>query len=226
MHPAGDPRRVVGQLLHIAEQIDGGPADRRQEDLKIRARNQLRKHAASLLEQCPAQIGFTAGETARDAGQVPDRVDGDLDHGETAILVYDVAVGDEPLGVERSPDLGQVEARAGNRDGRADIDAFGQLAAEILGDQVPPRVERDNARRVSPLGKRADGRGRIGIGQVGAADRIERAGGDSQRAIDSVGAAVAADDVAVLRTRDRTDDRTALARTARTPDDGERRLCA
>ena len=137
-----------------------------------------------------------------------------------------MAVGNEPFGVEGRFDLGQIKARASNGNGRTDIDAFRQLGAEILRDQMPPRVERDDTRRIGPLGKRTDGRGRIGVGEVGAADRVKRPGGDGQRAIDRVGAAVTTDDVAVLRPRDRADDRPALARTGRTPNDGERRLCA
>ena len=63
-----------------------------------------------------------------------------------------------------------------------------------------------------PLRERPDGRGRMGVGEVGPADRIERAGGDRERAIDRIGAAMGADDVAVLRARHRADDRPALAR--------------
>ena len=61
----------------------------------------------------------------RDARQVPDWIDGDLDHGEAAILVHDMAVGGESLGIKGCLNLRQIEARAGDRNGRADINALG-----------------------------------------------------------------------------------------------------
>ena len=128
-----------------------------------------------------------------------------------------LAVGHQPLGRQRCLNFGQVETGARNRDARPDIGAFGDFGTEILRYQMPPRVKRNDALRVGPLRKRPDGRGRIGIGQIGAADRIECAGRDRKRAIDGIGAAMRADDVAVLRTRDRSDDRTALPRGRRAP---------
>src|SRR5262249_36228609 len=71
---------------------------------------------------------------------------------------------------------------------------------------------------------RPNGRGRIGIGQVRTADRVERAGGDRERAIERIGAAMGADDVAVMKPRHRADHRTALARGRRPPVDGKARL--
>ena len=95
-----------------------------------------------------------------------------------------------------------------------------------LRDQMAPRVERDDAPRLRPLRERPDGRGRIGVGQVGAADRVERAGRDRERAIERIGAAMGADDVAVLEPRHRADDRSALARRGRAPMNRKARLAA
>ncbi len=39
----------------------------------------------------------------------------------------------------------KVEPGAGHRDGRADVEAFGDLALEGVGDEVAPGVERDDA---------------------------------------------------------------------------------
>ena len=68
--------------------------------------------------------------------------------------------------------------------------------------------------------------GRMGIGEVRAPDRIERAGRDGERAIDRIGAAMGADDVAILRARHRADDRSALARGGGAPLDREAQLGA
>ena len=98
--------------------------------------------------------------------------------------------------------------------------------AEVFGDQMAPRIERDDALRLGPLRERPDGRGRMGVGEVGAADRIERAGRDRERAIERIGAAMRADDVAVSRARYGADDRPALARGRRAPGNGKFELRA
>ena len=95
---------------------------------------------------------------------------------------------------------------------------------EILRDQMAPRIERDDALRIAPLRKRPDGRGGMGVGEIRAPDRIERAGRDRKRAIDRIGAAMGADHVAVLRPRHRADDRSAFARAGRAPVDGKLHL--
>ena len=168
--------RVIRQLADVAEQIDGGAADRRQEHLQVGPRHQFRKHAGGLLEQLPAQIGLGGAEARGDAGQIPDRIDRDLDHGDAAVLVHDLAVVLEPSGCDRGLQFGQVEPRAGDRDARTDVDAFGDLAREVFGDEMAPWIERDDALRLGPLRKRPDRGGRMGVGEVGTADRIERAG--------------------------------------------------
>ena len=93
--------------------------------------------------------------------------------------------------------LVQIEPGLRHGDAGADIDAFGDLRLEGLGHHMSPRIERDDAAGVGPLLERADRDGRLGIGEIGPANGIERAGGDSQRAVERVGAAVRADDVAV-----------------------------
>ena len=120
----------------------------------------------------------------------------------------------------------QVEARLGDGDARADVEALGDLGLERLGDQMAPRIERDDLPGLAPLRERADGRGGNGVGEVRPADRIERAGGHRERAIERIGAAMAADDVAVAGPRHRADDRAALARGRRAPVDREARLAA
>ncbi|CCD99338.1 hypothetical protein BRAS3809_2590011 [Bradyrhizobium sp. STM 3809] len=217
MHATCDLGPGIIQLGDVAEQIDRGAADRRQEDLQVRPRHQLRIHAAGLLEQATTQIGLAGAEARGDTRQVPHRVDRDLDHRHAAIGMHDVAVMDEALRGERGMQLRQLDARLGHRDGRPDVDAFGDLAAEIFRDQVAPGIERDDLGWIAPLVERADGGGGMGVGEVRAADRIERAGGDRERAVDRVGAAMAADDVAILRPRHRADHRAALARACRAP---------
>ena len=80
---------VVRQLGDVAEQIGRGAADRRQENLQVGPRHQFRKHAGGLFEQLPAQVVLGGAEALGDARQVPYRVDGDLDHGDAAVLVHE-----------------------------------------------------------------------------------------------------------------------------------------
>ena len=127
---------------------------------------------------------------------------------------------------ERGLHLGQVEAGLGDGDGRADVDALGDLGLESLRGQMAPGIERDDLARLAPLRERADADRRVGIGEIRPADRIERAGGHRERAIERIGAAMAADDVAVAGPRHRADDRAAFARGWRTPVDREARLAA
>ena len=155
---------------------------------------------------------------------MPDRIDRDLHHRDAAVLVHDIAIGLEPLRQDRGTDFRQIEPRACHRDARADIGAFGDLLAEIFRDQVTPGVERDDAVGFAPLRERPDGRGGERVGEIGAADRIERAGRDRERPIDGVGAAMAADHIAVRRPRHGTDDRSARARVGSAPLDRESML--
>jgi hypothetical protein len=86
-----------------------------------------------------------------------------------------IAVGLQPPGNHGIAHLDQVETRPGDRDARADVEAFGDLRLEGVGDQMAPRIERNDFFGLAPLRERADGRGRKSVGQVGPADRIERA---------------------------------------------------
>ena len=67
--------------------------------------------------------------------------------------------------------------------------------------------------------------GGAGVGEIRALDRAQRAGGDGERAVEGIGAAVRADDVAVSRPRHGADDGSALACCRRTPGDREAGLC-
>ena len=214
---AGDLGAVVRQFCHVAEQVGGDAADRRQKHLEIRACHQFGKHAAGLFEQGAAQIVLGGGKALRHAGQVPHRIDGDLDHGDAAVRMHQFAVMLEPASGDRRLQLGQVEPGAGDGDAGPDVDAFGDFAGEIFRDQMAPRIERDDGLRIAPLRKRPDGCRRVGVEQVRAADRIARAGGNRQRAVDRVGTAMGANHVAVLRPRHRADDRAALPRGRRPP---------
>ena len=175
MHTAGDPGARIGQLPHVAEQVDGDAADRRQEHAKVGPRHQLGEHAGGLLEQAPPQRGFGGAEALRDTGQIPHRIDRNLDHRHAAVGMDGTAVSLQPSGSNGIAHLDQVETRAGDGDARADVEAFGNLRLEGVGDQMAPRIERDDFLGLAPLRKRTDGGGRKRIGQVGPADRIERA---------------------------------------------------
>src|SRR5580692_594202 len=226
MHATGDLGAMVGQLGDVAEQIGRCAADRRQEDLQVGPCHQFGKHARGLLEQLPAQIVFGGRKPLRQTRKVPHRVDGDLDDGNAAVLVNDFAVVLQPSGVDRRPELRQIEAGAGDRDARPDVDSLGDFAGKIFRDEMTPGIERDNALRLAPLRERTDRCRRMRVGEIGSPDRVERARGDREWAVDRIGAAMGADDVAVLRAGYRADDRTALARAGRAPLDRELELAA
>jgi len=174
-------------------------------------RHELREHAGGLLEQSAPEIGFGRAEARRHARQVPDRIDRDLDHGQAAIVVDMASVRLEPAQADRVPHLDEVEPGAGDRDGRTDVLAFLDFGLEGLGREMAPRIERDDARRLRPLRERPYGRHWVRIGEIGPADRIERARRDRKRAIKGIRAAMAADDIAMLRPGHRADDRPAFA---------------
>jgi hypothetical protein len=121
---------------------------------------------------CAAQIVLGGREALRHPGQIPDRIDRDLDHGDAAVLVHDIAVAFSRPAAIADLQFGQIEPRAGDGDARADIDAFGDFRLEVLGHQMAPRIERDDALRIAPLRKRSDGCGGMGVGEIGTPDRI------------------------------------------------------
>ena len=133
----------------------------------------------------------------RNAGQIPDGIDGYLHDRDGAALVHDAVVALQSAGCERGLNLGEVEPRLGHRNGGTNIDARRNLGGKRLRSQVPPGIERDDGLGIGPLGKRSDVDRRMGIRQVRAAVGIERAGRYGKRAIERVGAAMAADHVAV-----------------------------
>ncbi len=95
--------------------------------MKVGPRHQFGKHAGGLLEQLPAQVVFGGGEARRKSRQIPHRVDRDLDDRNTSALVNDFAVALEPARRDRGLQFRQIEARARDGDGRADVCAFGDL---------------------------------------------------------------------------------------------------
>ena len=165
--------------------------------MHVRARDQFGEHAGGLFKQRAAQRRLRAAEALGNAGQIPHRVDGDLGDRDAAVGVHEVAVGFEPAGRNRALHFMQVEPRLGDGDGRANVDAFGDFFLERVRRQMPPRIERHDPARLAPLRERADAHGRMGVGEVGPADRIESAGGNRERPIERVGAAMAADGVAI-----------------------------
>jgi len=179
-----------------------------------------------LLEQRAPQTHFGGAEPLGNSRQVPDRIHRDLDDRYAAVLVHDRAVALEPPRCQGVLHLVKVEARFGDGDGRARIQSFRDVGSKGFGDEMSPGIERYDALRIAPLGERADARGGMGVGEVGPPYRIERARRDRERTIDSIGAAVAADDIAVARPRDSADDRSALPRVGCAPVDRQMVLCA
>ena len=145
VHAAGDPGARIGELRDVAEQIDGDAADRRQEHAAGRAaspaRGTCRRSARTGVRRSAVSV---VPKRCGDAGQIPDRIDRDLDHRQAAVGVHGIAVGLEPPGGQRVAHLDQVEPRPGDGDGRADVEAFGDLRLERVGDQMAPGIERDD----------------------------------------------------------------------------------
>jgi hypothetical protein len=120
----------------------------------------------------------------------------------------------------------KIKVRFGDGDGRARIQSFRDLGSKGFRDEMSPGIERHDALQIAPLGERADARGGMGIGEIGPPYRIERARRDRERTIDSIRAAVAADDIAVARSGYGADDRSALPRVGCAPLDRQMVLCA
>ncbi len=173
------------------------------------------------------RLGLAGAEAFGDAGQIPDRIDRDLHHRDTAVRVHDLAVG-------ASGAWPASAARISGRSSRARVTAMlGRMSTpsaislpKFSATRWPQGSSATMRLRVAPLRERPDGRGRKGVGEIGTADRIERAGRDRERAIHRIGAAMAADHVAIRRPRHRADDRAARARIRSTPVDRERMLGA
>src|SRR6266853_466216 len=130
---------------------------------------------------------------------MPNRIDGDLHHRETAVVDNVLSIGLQPAGPDCVSHFGEIESRAGDRNGGTNILSFGYLRLERGSDEMAPGIERHNAPRFRPLRKRTDRGGRVRVRQIGTADRIERTRRDRQRAIERIGPAMAAYHIAALR---------------------------
>src|SRR5215831_13231408 len=96
MHTASDLCPRVVQFLDLAKEINCRSPDWRQKDLHIGARHQFGKHPRGLFEQDAAQVGFHRTEAFGNAGEVPHRIDGDLDHRDAPVLMYHTSVRVQP----------------------------------------------------------------------------------------------------------------------------------
>jgi hypothetical protein len=221
VHAAGERALRIGDRARIAENVDRDAADRRQEHRQIGPGDKLGIHAAGLLEQRAAQLVLGHAEAFRDARQIPDRIDRRLGDRDVAGRTHDLAVHSEAAVGNGVAQFRNGQSCLGDRDGRADVDARRNLFAEIFRHPMAPRIERHDAAGVRPLRVRPDIDGGRRVGEVGTRDRVERSGGDRERPVERIGAAVGADGVAVGGRGDRADDRPALARGWRAPADRE-----
>ncbi len=210
------------ELLRIAEAVDRGAADRRQEHLEIGTIDQLRIHAAGLLVQTVPQSVFVDAEALGDARQIPDRIDRRLDHADAAGLADDLAIDRDAAGDDGLADFRHVDVGAGDRDRRTDVVAAREIVAEFLADQMSPRIERDDLLGVRPLRIGPDVRCRRGVGEVGKLVGLERLRRDGERAVDRIAAGVGADRIAMAWIAQRRDHRAALGGGRRAPHDPRR----
>src|SRR5262245_63892776 len=105
MHAASDRRARIGKLLDVPEKIDSGASNRRQEDAQVGTGHKLWEHAAGLLEQDATKCGLRSTETLRNAGQIPDGIDGDLHDRDGAALVHHAIVALDAAGRKRGLNL-------------------------------------------------------------------------------------------------------------------------
>ena len=136
---------------------------------------------------------------------------------------HDVAVDRDAAGGDRLADFRHVDVGAGDRDRRADVVAAREIVAELLADQMSPRIERHDLLGIGPLRIRADMRGRRGVGEVGQLVGLERLGRDGERAVDRIAAGMHADRVAMAGIAQRRDHRAALGGGRRAPHEFGRR---
>ena len=137
-------------------------------------------------------------------------------------LVHDLAVDLESALVEERSQFRQRQPRLGDRDGRADVDALARSPVLKSSATRWPHGSSETMRvGLGPLRERADLDDRRRVVQVRPRDRIERAGGNRERAIERIGAAMRADRVAVGAGIDGADHGAAFARSRRAPADRE-----
>jgi hypothetical protein len=171
-------------------------------------------------EQLPAQIVLGGCKARRQARQIPDRVDRNLDHGDASVLMHDLAILLESSGFDRRLQFRQVEpARVMAMLGRMSMPSAISCAKSSAA-RCPHGSSGNDPLRVCPLRKRPNRLGRMGVGDP-APDRPKRAGRDGERAIDRIGAAVSTYHVAVLGTRYRANHRCPRARAGGTSGDQE-----
>ncbi len=218
---AGDARSRIAEARHVAEEIDGHAADRRQEDLQVRARDELGEHARGLLEEGAPQRALLHLEALGEAGEVPHGVDRRLGDLHVAGVGEDVAVGLEAPGRDGGAQLRHVDMGARDRDRRAHVGARGDLVGECARHEVPPRIERDDLGGIGPLRVRAHRVRRRGVREVRPVVALQLARSHGERAVDRVGARMRADGIALRGIGEACDDRTALGRRGRAPADVE-----
>ena len=217
VHACGQLHGGITQVAAIAEDVDGLPADRRQEHLQVRARDEFGIHATGLFEQHAAQIGFAATESVRNPGQMPNRLDRRLGDQRRAAGQQDLAVGDQASFLDGVHDLGHDHMRFGDGDGRADVVAGGQIRGEHVGHHRAPWVEADDLAGLTPLRERADDVGGRRVGEVRLVLTRQRTRCHRQRAVHAVRPAVRADHIAMGALGGGSDERSTLARGRRTP---------
>jgi hypothetical protein len=88
--------------------------------------------------------------------------------------VYELAVMLEPSGFDRLLQLRQIKPSACDSNTGTDVDAFGDLLGEVFSGEMAPWIKRDNPLRISPLRKRPDRFGGMGVGEIRTPDRVER----------------------------------------------------
>jgi hypothetical protein len=137
VHARGQRDRRVGQVARVAEDVQRLPADRRQEDLEVAARDELGVHAAGFLEERAPQVRL--GHPKRLA------TPGSHHTGSIATLVttaepsseQHLAVGGEALEGDRLAHFGQVDVRLGSPRCSADVVALRDEIANTSETDAP-----------------------------------------------------------------------------------------
>ena len=150
----------------IAEHIGRHASDGRQEHVQIHPCNQLREHAAGLLEKDAPEFALFDLEPVSDPRQIPNRLEGDLGDATLAVVSKQFTVCRQATFLDGPNQLRHVEVRLGDRNAGTDVVARLEGVAEDVADDGPEGINGDDLLRVEPLRVRAEEMPRRRIGKV------------------------------------------------------------
>ena len=200
---------LVWNGVRVTPDVDGQSTDGREEDLNVRAGDELGIHAIGHAEDALTQVRLGAAEAPGNLGQVPDGLNRGLVAHALARGHQNLAIRLQAAGADRLPAFWKVNVGLGHGNGRADIESLVQVGTVRLGRQVAEGINGRNLLGIVPRGIRANLKNWRGQLQVGHVRGIQLAGRHGQAGVDAVRARVSADGIALIEMTDGTNDRPA-----------------